>query len=294
MTALKATVRRRELGEELRDVRERVGISLNDLAHHLGWHPSKLSRIENGKLPCSEVEAAIVLAFCGITGKQLDEIVGLCAGDADGTWLRENGGLPDQLRTLTLHETLATSIQEVELNRIPGLLQTEDYATEVIRGTGLIPECGIAPRVEARRTRQSILWRPSPPNLTCFIHEQAVRLPVGSHKIMHEQVLHLLFLSSQPQCVIRLIPSSIGSHPAISGPFRIMSYQDQGPMVYVETENRSLFLENSVDIATYRLILGKLADVALSAQESRSVLAQYASDYDRAGAHHHDDQDGLA
>ncbi|WP_018684388.1 helix-turn-helix domain-containing protein [Actinokineospora enzanensis] len=293
-TAYKATVRRRELGLELREVRDKFGISMCELARRLGWEASKLSRIENGKLPCSEVEAAIILAYCKVTGRRLDEILRLCAGDADGTWVRENGCLPDQLRTLILHETIAETIYEVELNRVPGLLQTEDYARAVITGPGLVPFSLIEGRVQARMERQTLIRRENPPRVIFYIHEQALHLPVADDKAMHEQMLQLLFLGARPGCDIRIIPRSAGAHAALDCPFRLMQYSDAQPVVSLETQNRTLFLESATDIATYRLILGRLADAALSREQSRSVLADIASVYERAGAHDHDDQDGLA
>ncbi|GLZ40119.1 helix-turn-helix transcriptional regulator [Actinokineospora sp. NBRC 105648] len=291
---MKATVRRRELGTELRKVRESTGMTLNELARNVGWDPSKLSRIEHGKLPCTEIEAAILLGYCRVAGNRLDEVVALCSGDVDGTWLRQNGGIPDQLRTLVMHEACASAIYALELNRIDGLLQTEDYARELMRGAGLVPEHGIPPRVRARLERQTLLRRADPPSFVFYMHEQVLHLPVGSDQIMHEQMLHLLFLADRPRCVIRILPTEAGPHAGLGGPFRVMQYVDQQSVVCLETQNRSLFLESSVDIATYWLILAKLAEVALTAQESRSVLAAAVSRYDRVGVRDHGDPDGLA
>jgi hypothetical protein len=249
-----------------------------------------MSRVESGKVPCSEVDAAIYLAFCRITPKELDRIVSLCSGDEGGTWVRHHGErLPDQLRTLALHETTAQGIYELELNRVPGLLQTEDYARSMMREAGMIPEPGIEPRVKARMERQVLLQRQQPPECTFYIHEQALQLPVGGAAVMHDQMLHLMFLASRPLCGVQIIPTSAGPHAGLAGPFRLMQYTEHQPVICVETENRSIFMESQTDIATYWLILGNLAQAALSVKESRSVLASYASRYDRTEAGSHGD-----
>lgn len=286
-----ATVRSRELGDELKRVRMLRGLKATELAHAIGWSETKISRVESGKTSCSEVEAAIYLAYCRVTPGELDRIIVLCGGeDEHGSFLRHHGErLPDQLRTLVLHETTASAVFELELNRLPGLLQTEDYARAMMRESGLIPAPGIETRVRARMDRQILLRRKSPPNFTFYVHEHALRLPIGGQAVMHDQMLHLLFMTSQPFCQVRVIPASIGGHAGLSGPFRLMQFTEHQPVVCVETQNRSLFMETPTDIATYWLILGRLAEVALHAEESRSVLASLASEYDRPGAGSHGD-----
>ncbi|CRK58511.1 Putative DNA-binding protein [Alloactinosynnema sp. L-07] len=290
MDGRNATARSRELGDELKRARQLQGLKGRELARLIGWTETKISRVETGKIPCSEVDAAIYLAFCRVTPKELDRIVELCSGDEDGTWLRHHGEkLPDQLRTLVLHETTASAIYSLELNRIPGLLQTEDYARSMMREARMVPEPGIEPRVQARMERQILLKRRVPPEFTFYIHENALRLPVGGAQVMHEQMLHLLFVASRQFCSIQVVPEAAGAHAGLAGPFRLMQYTDQQPVICVETQNRSMFMESQTDIATYWLILGNLAEVALSVKESRSVLASYASRYDRTEASSHGD-----
>ncbi len=270
-----------------------MGIDAKELAARIGWSPAKMSRIELGKSGCSEIDAAIYLGFLRIPREDISRIIALCTGDEDGSWLRHHGQrLPDELRTLVLHETIASSIFALELNRIDGLLQTEDYTRAMMRESGLIPDSGIEPRVQARKERQTLLRRISPPDITFYIHEHALRLPVGGNQVMHEQMLELVFRSQRPCCTIRVIPAAAGAHAGLGGPFRMMRFEEHHPVICLETQNRSLFLESVTDIATYQLILGGLADVALNAEESRSMLVALASEYDRPGADN--DADNVA
>lgn len=284
-TERNTTARKRELGDELRRARVRAGMTGLELAERLTWSTSKLSRIETGKGSCTEAEAAIILGYCRAPIEDVKRILPLCDGDEEGAWLQAFGHrLPDELRTLILSEATASEIHELEIIAVPGLLQIEDYARALIGGYGLVPEAGVEPRVRARVIRQGLLRGVNPPSAVFYIHEQALRLPVGGPKVMHEQLLHLMFLASLPRCVIRVIPTAAGPHPGMAGSFRLMRFAEHSPLVYRELENRGLILESSIDVATYTLILNKVAEVALSAGESRSMLAELASHFDRARA----------
>lgn len=203
----------------------------------------------------------------------------------DGYWLRPHGArLPDELRSLVVQENLATStsISSFELARVPGLMQTEDYARALLQA--VIPESpyGIEARVQARLSRQSLLRKHRPPRFVFLIHEQALRLPVGGARIMHEQLLQLVLAGSLPQVTVRVVPSSSGAHAGLGGPFHFMCYVQHPPVVYVENETASLFLEEPGDVRTYREILAKLSAIALDEGQSREWLAKLASDHDRA------------
>ncbi|MGH3438351.1 MAG: helix-turn-helix domain-containing protein [Sciscionella sp.] len=207
------TARKRELGEQLRNHRERAGLRAADIAYRLGSSASKVSRMESGARGTSEIDVAMYLTVCGVTRTQLDELLDLCHDNGDGYWLRPHGTqLPDELRSLVFQETTAMAISSFELVRIPGLLQTEDYARAMIAHSVAVPTDGIEPRVRARMDRGSLLHRTWPPQSLFLIHEQALRLRVGPWSIMHEQLLHLVFATSRQQCVIRVVPSSAGAH----------------------------------------------------------------------------------
>ncbi|MDV6014405.1 helix-turn-helix transcriptional regulator [Haloechinothrix sp. LS1_15] len=278
-----STARARELGTELRRAREATGLSGVEMARKLGWSHSKVSRMESGQRPGSEVDNAIYLSSCGVPRAELERLLKLARQADDGYWVRPHGhGLPDELRSLVVQETTAAAITSFELARINGLLQTEEYAQEIVRNSAAVPADGVELRVQARMARQALLRRCRPPVLLFYVHEHALRLPVGGAAVMHEQLLQLVFVTSLPHCSVRVVPNSAGAHPGLAGPFRLMEYTDHPPVVYVENEVSSLFLEQPADIATYRRILAHLAELALDEGQSRQRLAELASEYDRA------------
>jgi transcriptional regulator with XRE-family HTH domain len=283
MTTLRdSTARTRELGAGLRLVREAARYTGNELAKKLGWSPSKVSRMETGDRNTSEVDAAVYAAFCGATGQDLDRLLDLARKVDDRYWLHARGErLPDELRSLITLETTAQLIFSCEPQVIPGLIQTEDYARALFQEVNLIPEPGIEPRVRVRLDRQRLLKRPTAPNVTFLVHENALRMPVGGLRVMHEQMMHLLLLCAASPCQIRVIPASVGAQAGTNGAFTWLAHQEHNPVIYVEHLTTSLFLEDRDDMLAYRRQLDRLTVVALDEGQSREFLAHLASEYDR-------------
>jgi transcriptional regulator with XRE-family HTH domain len=283
MGDLSTTSRSRELGRELRRVREHAGYQANELAMKLRWSSSKICRIELGRIDGSVKDIVRYLGHCGVVDEDLNGILDLVDESDNGYRLRTyTDGVPDSQRSLVVEESVATRIQEFDPIFIPGLIQTREYAEALFREAGTVSEAEIGYWVQVRMDRQELLKKPDPPQCEFHVHENVLRDPVGSPQVMHEQLLWLLFLDSRPYCDIRVVPRSGGRGQAMNN-FRIMEYVDNGPVVYVETETASLFLENRADLDFYRGKLGRIDHVALDKARSREFLERLADDHDRAG-----------
>jgi transcriptional regulator with XRE-family HTH domain len=294
MSGFVSTARRRELGAELRSIREGRGYNGLDMATRLGWAPSMVSRAETGKRPMTRIEVATYTALCGIAGPRLAELLSL-ADEPDDYRLKPHGGrLPDELRTLIFHESTARDIEIYEPIYIPGITQTEDYARALFQETGILDPADIENRVQVRMSRRQVLTKVSPAQCTLYVHENTLRAPIGGPLVMHEQMLHLLFQGTRPQCSIRVIPLSAGGRGLAAGSFHIFGYTDGPPVVYVEHETTSDFLESPTDLEGYRTVLKRVASVALDEAQSRELIAWLASDYERQGAARHGDARGRA
>lgn len=277
-----STARARELGVELRRARERAGYSGVDLARRTGWSTSKVSRMESGTRTASEVDVAIYLTSCGVVRGELERLLELARESYDQYWLRPHGkGLPDELRSLVVQETTADAIASYEPLLIPGLLQTENYMREVFRSAGPVLDDDVEMRVRARTDRQSLLHGHRPPKFVFFVHENALRSIVGGMRVMHDQLLHLVFSGSRPQSVVRVVPRSAGSVGMLGGSFKLLEYSEHAPVAYVENRTTSLFLEDREDLVVYRWMVRRLAELALDGGQSREWLARLASEYDR-------------
>jgi uncharacterized protein DUF5753/helix-turn-helix protein len=276
----------RELGYEMRLRRQRIGLNAVDLSRIVGWSESKISRAELGMYRVSEVEVVHYLAACGVPHDELNELLELKRDEERnlGHWMRphDTGNLSNSMRTLIYHETTASRSTSYEPEVVPGLLQTEDYAAALLRGEGA-PDEVFSTHLRARMDRKAALYRPDPSEFVFFIHEQALRLPVAESAIMHEQLLSLVFATSQQHIDIRVVPTNAGAQAVCRGSFRLFEYtKEHRPVVYLEGWVGAIFLDDDAFIASYRQLVPKLASAALNEGQSREFLAALASDHDRA------------
>ncbi|MGH3916607.1 MAG: DUF5753 domain-containing protein [Pseudonocardiaceae bacterium] len=176
-----------------------------------------------------------------------------------------------------------------EASLVPGLLQTTDYMRALIREAGTIQADEIEDRVAARLGRQGVFGREHPARFTFYLHEAVLRLQVGGPAVMFEQLQHLLRKATRPYLTLRVVPARRGGHAAVAGSFKLMEFAEVRPMIYLENETASLFLEKPEEIAAYRRILGLLAQTALDEGESAKLIATLATEL-YADREDHDDR----
>lgn len=256
---------------------EHAGLHASEMARQLDWSASRVSRLLSGKRGGSSNDIAVFLAICGVRGAERKRLMALALDQHRKGWVQHHGArLPKQLRTLINHEDKATKISEFEFNVVPGLLQTGEYARALITEAGTVPQDEIDELVGARLGRRKLFSRPKPLLFTFYIHEFALRLPVGGPAVMSEQLHELLRWSVRPSISLRVVPAAIGAHAGINGSFRLMEFKEIKPIVYLESETSSLFLEVPIEIDAYRAILTKLGAVALSEGQSREFISNLA------------------
>jgi transcriptional regulator with XRE-family HTH domain len=266
------TARGREVGSKLRAIREAWGMTLTDVADRLGWSPSKVSRVERGITGVSPVEMVRYAAHCGGNLEDIDYLLDWCKKSVTpGYWLS------DRLASLIFHESTAVWSASYDPLVVPGLLQTQDYATALIGNERLAP--GVAEfRAKARMDRQDLL-RSRP--FEFYIHEQALRVPVGGNRVMNDQMLKLVLITDQQRITIRVVPTALGARGVLGAPFVFFRFKGSGPLVYLDGMPAGLFVEDRIYVAGYRDLLVEMSDVALGIAESREVLASLASEFDQ-------------
>jgi transcriptional regulator with XRE-family HTH domain len=279
-----ATACYRELGAELRKRREIVGLTGDDISRATGWHRSKVTRIEKGQLGISVVDTIHYLGACKIFAAEAKELLELCteAERQVGYWLSPHGEwLEDSLASLIYHESTADRSTSYEPMAIPGLLQTRRYARMFIDRTPGWSREAVEAAVQMREERQQVLHRPHPGDFIFYIHEQALRLRVGSPNAMQEQLLKLLFIAALPQVTLRVLPAAAEARAQFGGSFRLFEYREHNPLIYLDHPWSGLFMEEPDFVANYRRLLPKISSVALDEAESRSFIADLANALDR-------------
>jgi transcriptional regulator with XRE-family HTH domain len=173
-----STVRRILLGSQLRRLREERGVSRQDAGYVIRASESKISRLELGRVSFKERDVADLLTLYGVTDEREREALLQLAREANtpGWWHRYSEVLPSWFQTFVGLEEAAGLIRTYELQFVPGLLQTEDYARAVYRlGNADSSEAEIEQRVELRMHRQQRLKGPDAPRLWAVLDEAALR-----------------------------------------------------------------------------------------------------------------------
>ncbi|WP_158102608.1 helix-turn-helix domain-containing protein [Lentzea kentuckyensis] len=269
MTAIISTAYSRDLGDELRHLRETcTSFGGRSMAAQLGWDPSKVSNIETGKARASEIDLAQYLSLCG---KDLDFLqeFGNRYRHAFDLYFAQ---VPTNLRTLAMVESMATKISAYEILSIPGLLQTEAYARALFLDTGCESLEEIEKGVERRMGRQSIWRRPYRPDCVFYVHELALQMRVGDIKVMEDQYLRLLFNAH----IVRVVPMSVRG-VAFHSKCTLFEFGKASPLAYTETDLAKVFAQEDRAITWSRKLFERLDAVALDEEQSKNKLAEYVS-----------------
>jgi transcriptional regulator with XRE-family HTH domain len=283
MSELQTTGRRREVGAALKRVREERGWPAYRLAERLDWTPSHISRSEAGKRRVTDFDVGYYLGMCGAPRGEVEEVLKTVNEPDDYRLQLHEGRIPDELRTLIFLESTATQIRSFQPVFIPGILQTAGYARALFLAGGLMDPDRIDYLVRVRKARSGLLDKRKPPQCMFFMHEHVLHSLVGGPRVMNEQLLHLLFMGNRPECAIRVVPISAGAAGMVGCSFQIFGYQEDPPLVCLQNVTTSEFLENDDEVASYRSILNRVANVALDGAQSREWLATMASEYERQG-----------
>ncbi|HEU4421279.1 MAG TPA: helix-turn-helix transcriptional regulator, partial [Pilimelia sp.] len=218
---------RRQLGVELRRLREGVHRTVADVAAELGWSESKLSRIETAHSGVRPNDLGRLLTVYGVD-KATRNRLGAMAGQArQRAWWEVYGdALPNAYEMYIGFEAEAVLLREFNLNVVPGLLQTDEYAHAVTRAGALAddPESVAQLLVQVRMSRRAVLTRVPPLELHAIIDEAVLRREVGGRGVMHRQLRALLDAAERPTVAIQILPFSAGAHPALISSFLLLDF----------------------------------------------------------------------
>lgn len=281
------TMQQRQLGNELRKLRDAANLTQEEAADHLGKAHNKISRVENGKVSISTLELETLLTLYHASEK--DKV--WCRELAKGARRRRGRPRPDRapdrspmwFRAFRDFEQTATEIMAVECEIVPGILQTEAYTRAVFAGAGDDPHGEIADRnVRIRQDRQAILTRENPPHYSFVLSESCLRRQFGGRKVMAEQLDHLAELALLPNVTIHVIPFDTLSHASAGRDFVIFRFDEDTStdIVYIEIWGDSLYLDKPPEVVNrYVRLLGRLYGVALGPVESRNFILELAHQF---------------
>jgi transcriptional regulator with XRE-family HTH domain len=271
------TVLRILLGAQLRRLREARRITLEDAGRAIRASHSKISRLETGRVGFKDRDISDLLTLYGVTDEQERDALRALArrANAPGWWHDYSDVLPPWFEAYVGLEEVATQIRAYEVQFVPGLLQTEDYARAVtLLGHDDAPPREIERRVGLRMARQAVLEKPDPPNVWAVVDEALLRRPVGSPAVMEGQLKHLTEMAQRPNVTIQVMPFQAGGHSAAGGPFSILRFAepDLPDVVYLEQLTSALYLDKPEVVDSYLRVMERVCMEAATPADSIDVI----------------------
>ncbi|MFI9770978.1 helix-turn-helix domain-containing protein [Streptomyces sp. NPDC052415] len=279
-------VRRRKLGAELRALRAGAGLTSGEAARLVGWHQSKVSRIETGASGVKPADVRLLLDAYAVADSQLRELLLVLAGSDDSAgrhhwWHAYRGVLPPTYRDFISLESQASAMRTLETTVVPGLLQTPEYARAVTRAAvGGLDKTDerLDTLVEVRLARQDVLRGEPPLELSAVLDEAVLRREIGGPGVMARQLWRLVEAGRLPQVRLQVLPFTAGAHIGVTGPFVIFSFSRTSDLdvVVLDHLTSSLYLERKEDLQAYTEAFTTLQIHALSPEESLDYIAGLA------------------
>lgn len=275
-------VRRRQLGAALRVLRGHAGLTSSEAAARVGWHQSKVSRIETGRSGVKAADVRLLMEAYQVKDPQRSELLIAFAGaDDPGAgrhhwWKAYRDLLPATYRDFISLESQASWVRTLETSVVPGLLQTSEYARAVTRAAlGELPEEQVEALVEVRLARQDVLRADPPLRLSVVMDEAVLRRPVGGAQVFAGQLVRLREASHMPHVRLQVLPFAAGEHVGLIGPFVIFSFPDIADLdvVVLDHLTSSLYLERKEDLQAYTEAFNSLQVQALSPEDSTDFIA---------------------
>jgi transcriptional regulator with XRE-family HTH domain len=272
------TVNRRQLGAELRRLREVAGLRMEDVAKALECSHTRISRIETGK-GGAVAKPADVRKLCELYGinddRQVQMLLDMLSVVSQQRvwWEAFESVLPSGLEVYFGLESDARSERAWEPLVVHGLLQTADYARAIMQGARLHRPGDIEDLVQVRAERKKLITRARDPlELWAILDEAALRRPAGGADVMKDQFTHLRELAEIPTVTIQVLPFRKGTHPGVSGAFALLEFEADPGVVYVESPAGNLYLEKQRDIRRFTQTFDLLRAMALDPDESLEHL----------------------
>jgi transcriptional regulator with XRE-family HTH domain len=289
MTDLRTPVgARRRLGAELRRLRTKSGLTLDQVADQMTCSTSKISRLETGKgIPKAPDVRELMRIYKVTSDEERDLLLRLVhEGREHGWWERLTEGVhperffldaPDRYTSL---ESAASGVSSFEPAVLHGLLQTPEY-TRALMGVVLphheVHE--IERLVELRQQRQLALVERDPPlHLHAVIDEAVLHRGVGTPAVMTAQLRAIVEHSTLPNVTVQVMPFEQGFHRAHVGSFVIIEFPPEAgsDVVFIEGHGRDTYLESASDVDVYKDVFRDVVDRAHDPQTSRALIARHA------------------
>jgi hypothetical protein len=249
----------------------------------MDWSMSKIIRIETGSVGISTNDLTALLRLYNVKDPGHVRALVMLAKEArkQTWWSKYRTDLSPTYFQYIEYETSASIIRSRETLIIPGLLQTEEYATAVSLLYGLnFNSRRVRNLVEVQMRRQELLLnRSNPPHLFFIVDEAAIHRLMGAKDLRQAQLQKLIHITDRPEVTIEIVPFSIGLHRGMAESFSILEFDEtsDSDVLYFESARDSIFShDESGEIAVYRELFEALRQMSLGPKGTRDYLAEIA------------------
>lgn len=272
------TVRLRKVVRRLREWRDEAGLRQDDVCSALQWSKPKLSRYENAEQIPGPAEVLALAAVYGVPDAERDQYVALSLQARQKGWWQTYGPntLAPKFDEYVGLESEASHVREFAFGLIPGLLQTEQYATELTQAWLPAVSTAVAQeRADLRVQRQARLHDARPLHVSTIVHEASLRQRVGGSDVMKEQLHHLVTMAGLPHVTVQVLPFTVGAVPALGNPFVILSFPDpEDPDVpFADYLTGCVYIEDPAEVASFTLNYSALEEKALEPTDSVQFIS---------------------
>jgi transcriptional regulator with XRE-family HTH domain len=248
----------------LRLLRQQAGLTQDELGERMGYTGSAVSAVETCAKPPTDdfIEAAEN------------------ALDAGGVLRAATGYLrleryPVHFQGFVQLEQEAVSVSSYSTQLIDGLLQTKEYAREVLaHAFPPLEEEEIADLTEARMDRKALLERKPGAVISVILEEAALRRQIGGPEVMRAQYAYLIECAARPNIVIQVMPLARAGHAGLQGPMTLIETHDDTPMAYMESNGKSMLLSKADEVGVLARRYAMIRSQALGPDESVSFIKQ--------------------
>ncbi|MET8623786.1 DUF5753 domain-containing protein [Kitasatospora sp. NPDC004669] len=276
--AFQQTVRRIQLGRELRRLREGRDLLPEDVAKALpAWSVYKISRAENAKGAVTTEAVRELLDFLEVDDDLKAGLLDIAKNASkQGWWVSYTGVVNDQTVNLASLEAEASAVKTYQPCFIPGLFQTPDYSRAIFTELGGFSEEEAEAKVEVRMARQSVLTRPKPPEIWAVIHEAALSVKGGGADVMRAQMERLIQLTRFPNVNIQIMPSDCALNPGMNGALTILGfpYRPALDVVLVAAQQTELWIEDRESVGEFHTTFQKITAEALPLDKSLAFITE--------------------
>jgi transcriptional regulator with XRE-family HTH domain len=270
--------KRKILARTLRQLRTRVGLSMEAAAEPLFSSHTTLSRIELGHQKVGPHLLKSMLDLYGVPVNEWEPLLELCLESRKRGWWHEFGVNAADGAYVGL-ETEAQEVWEFALTMVPGLLQCPDYVRAILLMNGTSSEA-LARQVDFRLARQERLTDDSPLRVHAIIDQVALLRPVGGERVRRAQCDYLAGMCELPNVTIQILPIEAGGYVGMHAAYTVLNFATETgfpDMLYHQYTGGEMFVDDHERTGKCKRLFAETAKIALGAPESVALLERMAA-----------------